>query len=406
MTPKQRLELKRSEQRGKLSALLGKEDRTEAETSELESLTEALQGTEAELRAAIAAEAPADETETRTDTEAVELRAMVDKASLGNIITATLAQRDTEGAERELQAHFGLPSNSVPLELLATEGRAAEDPRIETRDRTPAPANVGTMQDPIIPDVFPQAAAAFLGVDMPTVGVGEHSYPVLTTSATVHAPGVGVAADDTTGAFAANVLAPSRLQAAFEWAREDAAKFAGMDAALRMNLADALADALDAKIIDGLIAGLANPADPGGQADFAAYRELAYGLVDGRYAASAADVRLLFDTETYRKASGIYRDAGTGQNDSALDVLMRAAGGVRVSAHMPAPAGANKVATIVAARGMARNAVAPIWQGVELIPDRITKAGTGEIVLTAIMLYSFAVLRAAGYSRNELQLEA
>ena len=34
------------------------------------------------------------------------------------------------------------------------------------------------------------------------------------------------------------------------------------------------------------------------------------------------------------------------------------------------------------------DAVTPIWQGVQLIDDRVTKAKTGERILTAIMLYA------------------
>ena len=84
-------------------------------------------------------------------------------------------------------------------------------------------------------------SGAFLGVDMPTVGVGEHIFPVLTTNATVGTPAENAAQAETTGSFSADALPPSRLQASFFYSREDRARFAGMDEALRMNLSDALA---------------------------------------------------------------------------------------------------------------------------------------------------------------------
>ena len=56
---------------------------------------------------------------------------------------------------------------------------------------------------------------------------------------------------------------------------------------------------------------------------------------------------------------------------SALDRLMEVTGGVRVSAHVPAAA-VNKQNAIVR-RGMRRDAVAPIWEGVSLIPDEISR---------------------------------
>ena len=86
---------------------------------------------------------------------------------------------------------------------------------LETRAVTPAPSNVGVMESNIIPWVFPMAAAGFLGVDMPTVGVGQAVYPVLTKELDVRTPAEGADADETTGTFSADVLSPSRIQAAF-----------------------------------------------------------------------------------------------------------------------------------------------------------------------------------------------
>ena len=86
---------------------------------------------------------------------------------------------------------------------------------------------------------------------MPTVGVGEHVFPVLTKNAEVGTPAENAAQAETTGSFSADALSPSRLQASFFYSREDRARFAGMDEALRMNLSDALADALDKQILTG-----------------------------------------------------------------------------------------------------------------------------------------------------------
>ena len=86
---------------------------------------------------------------------------------------------------------------------------------LETRAVTPAPANVGQVQQSIVPYVFPQSAAMFLGVDMPSVPVGEAVFPVLTKTLDVRTPAESADADETTGAFSADVLSPSRVQAAF-----------------------------------------------------------------------------------------------------------------------------------------------------------------------------------------------
>ncbi len=41
-----------------------------------------------------------------------------------------------------------------------------------------------------------------------------------------------------------------------------------------------------------------------------------------------------------------------------------------------------------------------------IIPDEITKAASGEIVLTAVMLHAVKILRAAAFARKEVQLAA
>ena len=69
---------------------------------------------------------------------------------------------------------------------------------------------------------------------------------------------------------------------------------------------------------------------------------------------------------------------------------MAATAGVKVSAHISAPSG-NKKNNIVRL-GMRRDMVAPIWEGITPIPDEITKAGTGQIVVTAIMLHAVKIL--------------
>ena len=46
------------------------------------------------------------------------------------------------------------------------------------------------------------------------------------------------------------------------------------------------------------------------------------------------------------------------------------------------------------------------WDGVTIVYDEVTKAATGEIVLTAVMLANFAVLRADGYTRRAFKLAA
>ena len=187
-------------------------------------LTARLQELEPELRAAIVAE---EATEVRTEGagEGAELRALADRCNVGSIFAAVLEHRNVEGPERELQSHYSLAGNMIPLELL-----------MEHRAVTSAPGQVGQNQAPIIAGVFPDSVSAFLGIDMPRVSVGDAVFPVLVKNAEVKTPAENAAAAETTGSFSASVLVPSRLQASFFYSREDRARFGGMDAALRENL--------------------------------------------------------------------------------------------------------------------------------------------------------------------------
>ena len=408
MTRKQKLQLEQSEKRQRINELLDNEDRSADETGELETLTGRMQAIEPELRAAIVAEGTAetrDRLDFGEDAAGRELRALVADASAGAIFTATLEHRATDGRTAELQQHFGLAPNQVPLAMLRNG--------VETRAVTPAPGDVGTNQQPIIPAVFPQSCAAFLGVDMPTVAVGEAVFPVLTTSAVVGVPaenaipsGTGIDAEGaTTGAFASDVLSPGRLQAAFFYSREDRARFAGMDAALRMNLSEALSDKLDQQILngtEGLLNGtvLANH-NVSAVTSYATYRaEFGYGRVDGTYATGIGDVRMVVGSATYGHMAGVFRSNNAGDR-AALEDLMNVTGGVKVSAHVPAVA-SNKQNAVIRL-GMRRDMVAPLWEGVTLIADDVTKASSGQIVVTAVMLHAIKLLRAAGFYKQQAQ---
>ena len=327
--------------------------------------------------------------------EDVELRNLERRASVGDLFDSIMGGHQLDGAMAELQKERGLRSNEFSArQLLQLERRAA----------TPAPADVGQAQQPIIPYVFPASVGAFLGVDMPVVAVGDAVFPVLTSELSVGAPAENAAQAETDGTFSADVLQPGRLQASFFYSREDRARFAGMDASLRMNLSDGLADALDGQIVagtNGLLTGtnLANH-NVAAVTNFATYIEaFAFGRIDGRYALETGDLRVVMGATAYAHAGAVYRNNNVDR--TALDRLMELDGGVRVSAHVPEAAG-NKQNNIIR-RGMARDMVAPVWENIAVIEDEITKAGTGQIVLTAVMLHAVKILRADGFYKQQVQ---
>ena len=396
MTNRQKIELRLSAVKVRLNeiSILEGDALTDEVRAEASKLQTEYKGLETRFQAAVATEGET-RTSTTESTESRQRRELVSLSDMGRIFGAILEHRQVDGREQEMQTEFGLASNQVPLSMLR---------EVEERAVTPAPANVGATQSAIVPGVFPDSVAAFLGIDMPTVGVGEAVFPVLTKNATVGTPAESADQDETTGSFSAEVLTPARLQASFFYSREDRARFAGMDAALRQNLNEALSDGLDEQVVagdDGLLEGtnLANN-NVSAVTSYALYRsQLAWARVDGKYASSAGDLRIVMGSGTYSHAAAQYR--GNNDNQDALQSLMAATGGIRVSAHVAAVS-SNKQNAIVRL-GSRRDMVAPIWEGISLIPDEITKAKSGEIVITAVMLHAVKILRSGGFYKQQTQ---
>ena len=402
MTPIQVLEIRAGEIRRRLADIGGMTELTDETRSELDKFKLEYSDNDSKRAALVISEdAPVTHIEPRS-AEGREFRALVNGANVGHIVDAALQKRSVDGATKEIQDHYGLNQNQVPLALLVKDWPDNDD--LETRAVTPAPSDVGAMQQSIIPYVFPQSAAVFLGVNMPTVGVGETVYPVLTSTLDVGTPAENADQAETTGAFSADVLSPARLQAAFFYSREDRARFAGMDAALRENLSMGLSDGLDKQILSGTngllhSTNLANH-NVTTETTYALYRsQFAFDRVDGRYASTTGDLRIVMGADTYAHAAAQYR--GNNDNTDALASLMSITSGVRVSAHVPDTAATKQNAVI--RRGMNQTMVAPVWEGVTILEDQITAAKKGQIIITAIMLHAVKILRAADWYKQQTQ---
>ena len=395
MTTAQKLAIRASEIRGRLAELAGVDELDDETRSELEKLRNEYTDVETRSQAAILSESADPPVETRHreegDPEGREMRSLISKCNVGKIFDSALERRATDGPEKELQ-EFQLNENQVPLALL------------ETRAVSPAPGQVGQNLEPIIPYVFPDSASRFLGIDMPTVPVGDSVFAVLTSELDVGTPAENATQAETTGAFSANVLSPSRLQASFFYSREDRARFEGMDEALRANLSDGLSSGLDEQVLagtNGLLTGtnLSNH-DASAVTTFDGYiSDFGYGRVDGRFASMTSDIRVVMGSGSYSHAGSVYRNTSVDRN--VIDRLNEITSGIKVSAHVPAVV--SKKQNAVVRLGMRRDMVVPIWSGISLIPDEVTKASSGQVVITAIMLHAVKIVREAGFFKIQTQ---
>ena len=402
MTNVQKLTVRASEIRARLSEIAEIPELTDEHRGELTTLRTEYRDTEEKLQAAITAEGDAQPLPLGQGGSA-EDRAYGDlcaKANIGAIFQALTERRATEGAEAELQSHHGLGATQLPLDLLRGHD--------EHRAITAAPTNTETMQEAPIQPVFATGSLAYLGVDMPSVPVGDAVYPVLTSRPVVRGPFTGSdVAAETDGSYDAELLAPERVQASFSYLRTDAARFGMMGESLREALNSGLTEKIDAEGIagaNGLLTGanLANHAS-GGVTTFAQYvSRFAYGRVDGRYAPTARDLRVLLGSGIFAHAGTVYRAPET--DTTAIDRIMKVIGedSVRVSAHIPAVT--NKKQNAVIRLGMRRDMVCPTWAGVNLIFDEITGQTKGEINITAVLLFTTKILRPGGFWKQESQV--
>lgn len=365
-------------------------DETEENTAELRSIDDKLK--EIEKRMADLQEEQAKEPEPAKD---FKLSKPVSECEIGDIYAAAIAHAETRGAVSELQKELGLRSNQIPLAMIE---RVPDPKEIETRAVTPGVSSPTTAAE-ILPILFPQSATEFLGVTQVTVPSGQAGYPALTAGATASVPAKDASVAESTGAFTLTTLTPKRIQASFFYSREDANAFAGMGEALRANLESALADQLDIQVLANLVANGTDNDQSSAQVTLALLETAFNGSVDGLFANGFGDLFSAISPELFARIAGL-RIANT--ELSGYDILRQ--GSVRVTKNLPAIS--SKKQKQIIRRGVAPAAVTPIWEGITLIPDEITKAATGQIVITAVMLYNTAVLRSGAFITPEFQVTA
>ena len=293
------LELRQSEARQELADLL----ESDADNEKIGALNVEMRSLDRQVAASKLLKPEPESREVKGSPEGREIRQLIDKSNVGEIFDAALGKRAVDGASAEIQKHYGLDVNQVPLAMLVKDW--ADDDKLETRAVTPAPGNVGQEQNSIVPYVFPRSAAAFSEwLCRPCRSVRQF-IRFLTKELDVRTPAENADADETTGSFSADVLSPSRIQAGFLYSREDRARFAGMDAALRQNLIEGLDDGLDAEILNGtngLFTGtnLSNNNQTTNDTFDSYLSNLCWNQIDGRYAAMASDLSMVVGAATLK----------------------------------------------------------------------------------------------------------
>ena len=407
MTPRQRIEVRQTEVRAELSEIIGLETRSDENRARLAELTAEAQSLDLELRAAILVE-PEPVTVVTTATpegrEQLELRG---RFRVARVIQAALGGQRVQGVEAEYADAVGAAAGQIPTDIYETRSGV---PELETREITPGVAG-GAQQRPIVPAIFDRTIAPFLGVSMPSAGVGDAAFPVLGTSVTAATKAKDAAAPETAGAFTVASIQPRRIAGAFLFRFEDQARLMGMEEALRRNLQMVLSDKVDEQLLNGsasadntdgeirgLLAKLTDPDAPAAGAEtFERYVASFAENVDGLYAVDQSGVKGLVGQATYQHMAQKFR-TGNSANESFASYASRNFGGVRATRRIAAAASNVQQGVIVRANPMGDScAVMPHWSAFDLtVRDVYTKAAEGQVKVTATTLVGDIVLLRSG----------
>ena len=391
MLRSQKLEIKSVEIRGRLSELAGLDSLEEDQRTELKEKTTELRQVEEQRVASLEVEtlegeqAEKSTNGTNPDPEERERQDILGKARLGNALRAVMDGRPLQGAENELRSAYGLSGDhEIPHELF--------EAREEKRAATDAPAT-GTQvnEQPVQPFIYKEGVAGFLGIDMPQVGGGTASHPVLTTGTPAGMKAKGAAADETEAAFTISTSTPKRVTGSFRVRVEDMALFPQLEDSLRRDIPMSLSNAVEEQIlngdgsapnINGLLKRLTTPDEAMEKHTPGTYVSTVAGSLDGIHGYTLGDLRTLAGKQTYQAMASGYFDSTAVSVASYLDTYT---GGVRMSDRIPDVASSVQPGIVrLGMRPMC--AVSVVWGGVTLIRDIYSGAASGEIVVTALQL--------------------
>ena len=330
-----------------------------------------------------------EQTVTTFDAEERELQRLIERASVGDVFASVVERRATNGETAELQSHCGLQGNEMPLSMLRG---------VEKRAVTTTAANTQINERPVIEPVFALGDTNFMNVAQETVEPGAAVWPVLSVRPSVKGPfSDSTSASETDGTFGADLLSPQRLSASYRYRQSDAVRFRGMSEGLRQALNQGLSEAIDAQTVAQIVTDVSRTTRTT-TSDFAHYKSRLTSSVDGRYAGMESDVKMLIGAPTLIHGETLYKSGESAE--SAIGLLRRTSGGVKVSAFVPGVASNRQ--DILVRKGARMDAVAALWDRV-IIDDNVTKAQTGEVVLTAVLYAAFKVVRVAGFARLQVQ---
>ena len=396
-----KIQLKQSEVREELGALLDKESKTTEERSKMQELKTSLSDLEGELQAALTLERQDDNKAKsigKAKGEGDEVKVLREKASLSRIFSSIVNGHALTGEDSEYQASQKVRSNEIPLDMFERESMSQG-----------LPPTTGLNIQSIVPSIFADSLAPSLNMEMPSAPSGTFSLPRITGNLAAEMKSKEQSASFAPASFDVVSTKPKRLSGRLSVTIEDLAEVGipSFESALRMNLQQVISQVFDNQVLTGdgsgaNLSGLFNQLTAGSvpteTLDFASVAEAMAGQVDGVFSMMLGDLRLIVRQEVYAKLASTFQvpvDATKGGGRSvytAADWLGDKLAGF--SAHSRLPAGASGVyKSLVVKNKIMPASCLPIWSNGITIQDMYTDAARGVEHITVHMLVGDVLLK-------------
>ena len=237
---------------------------------------------------------------------------------------------------------------------------------------------------------------------MPQVGSGSHTEARISVALTAAAKTKGTNQDSTAATIVGVTANPRRIAARLtvsDRRRRESFGNDSFEASLRENARAVLSNEYDKQVIngngtspnvEGLIDQLNDPTNPGDIATYDLFVSGAMEGIDGLWAKTLRDVRMIVNPATYRLAGTKFR--GNNGLETAAAHLTGQLGSFSTNSRMPAKA-SNVAKAIIyrAGRPGLRTAVHPQWGSIA-IDDIYTDAASGQRHFTLSVLVGSKVL--------------
>ena len=255
-----------------------------------------------------------------------EMRSFIEvegRASLGQFIERDLSDMGAvlDGAEAEYRSatveeiggqHPAMPS-PIPWAMFLEPDRlrTIREEQVKKRAVIGGSPTGGTMQDPIIAEVFAASTAMFLGTTFRAAGTGQVIEYVLTSSgATLLAAS---AAHTAAGSLAATTLVPRSIRSKYELEVEQVATIRGIESAVRADVPRAIMAQIDNEVLNrggtvrfqnGILRAFTLPTTEAVLTTFDLGVEKGLSGIDGKFARSPREQKIVIGPESAQRFVG------------------------------------------------------------------------------------------------------